>query len=1203
MPTRILPQTNPPRKEGEERQLTKINEVTKNAKYGLSSTKHELTDAEKTGIFSSITDDSVLTKVQDLLHIVIEVKRSTYNAINNYRGYAKDAIVALRNASQKEDAGLKKAKNHNGKAYQALKSRVDAAITSLKQAKKDIIIYTSEEEAKQAEVDKAKKRLEQIEKLLDESPTNDNLKSGTFSDDSRAILERIRLRSIDSITTSNARTNSRAPYNKITWLEQGQEIDSDSKTVTDFFLVMNNLFPKASLDTNALINENNANCLKHKDGTTNILRKKFTIQWNGTSKPDGKPANDEEKKPLAKEVILGYSGAAPFDPDEEVVKRIQIEHDFTSLNRNYEFVRDQFSYIDEIKRLVTSKGIKWNEDIAVQASFVAPNDAAIKNIKKEEAPSKQRLITSLRYELVRTGYDFLPFDKMQSQAETDMHLAEHNYNLEKDRATKLREELHTIQSKKREAENQKTLAEKNLLIFSGMSLDQLKAEFNAVYKGGTNGGSNNPKYYPFELEVMDEKSDNKKLDATYEGYQKDLQDNVYGKILPSDIIETSNFDNLGKNIGEIIKNCKFKDANQRSARLGAIKACFDRIKAVRHLGPKEDDLYKNIQKALTGQLPEEKDEIPQKDDLQIPTLAAALGIAESDTTQTMKFVRETTPENIIKTIYAHKLEKDDYKKTIENEMKAKTDLKKSEYGGDEPKKPDMVKYLYDKELGKLQTNGTDSPTGPTGPSKEGGPETEGEGTEDDETGEKKEKTDEQSKFFMLVGAPKTENNNPKEPEIDYEVESIQVPKGDIDSVRNYPAMYIGSTDEQEVIDNSIDEAVAGYCNQIKITLSADQKTLTVEDNGRGAPIEKHLVIKKNSLETIFTILHAGGKLKSKVYKTSGGLHGIGVTAVNALSAYLRAENCRQQLEELRKQIKACNDCQEKDKTGIVEFREGNLINSQIIDTPKKPSGTVVTFTPDPKIFPEFTYFKIETIQNRLKDLAYLNPNLTLIFYPSPEATPITYHFSSGLAENTEVCMEELTDSVSLRKDEGGNYQKEYFYLNFAFQYNQAQKKSQIKSFCNNIITGGGGSHLDGFENEGLTAILSIRVKDPQFSGQTKYRLAMSPVREVVKNITYDLVKKFLQDHANSAEAISKKIIETAENRAKTEEYQKSLREGGQGVALSGKLAPCISKDVANNELFIVEGESAGGSAKSARNPYNQAVLPVQGKILNVIRAK
>ncbi|CAH1756982.1 6477_t:CDS:10 [Entrophospora sp. SA101] len=960
---------------------------------------------------------------------------------------------------------------------------------------------------------------------------------------------------------------------------------------------MNNLFPKASLDTNALINENNANCLKHKDGTTNILRKKFTIQWNGTSKPDGKPANDEEKKPLAKEVILGYSGAAPFDPDEEVVKRIQIEHDFTSLNRNYEFVRDQFSYIDEIKRLDAA------QDIAVQASFVAPNDAAIKNIKKEEAPSKQRLITSLRYELVRTGYDFLPFDKMQSQAETDMHLAEHNYNLEKDRATKLREELHTIQSKKREAENQKTLAEKNLLIFSGMSLDQLKAEFNAVYKGGTNGGSNNPKYYPFELEVMDEKSDNKKLDATYEGYQKDLQDNVYGKILPSDIIETSNFDNLGKNIGEIIKNCKFKDANQRSARLGAIKACFDRIKAVRHLGPKEDDLYKNIQKALTGQLPEEKDEIPQKDDLQIPTLAAALGIAESDTTQTMKFVRETTPENIIKTIYAHKLEKDDYKKTIENEMKAKTDLKKSEYGGDEPKKPDMVKYLYDKELGKLQTNGTDSPTGPTGPSKEGGPETEGEGTEDDETGEKKEKTDEQSKFFMLVGAPKTENNNPKEPEIDYEVESIQVPKGDIDSVRNYPAMYIGSTDEQEVIDNSIDEAVAGYCNQIKITLSADQKTLTVEDNGRGAPIEKHLVIKKNSLETIFTILHAGGKLKSKVYKTSGGLHGIGVTAVNALSAYLRAENCRQQLEELRKQIKACNDCQEKDKTGIVEFREGNLINSQIIDTPKKPSGTVVTFTPDPKIFPEFTYFKIETIQNRLKDLAYLNPNLTLIFYPSPEATPITYHFSSGLAENTEVCMEELTDSVSLRKDEGGNYQKEYFYLNFAFQYNQAQKKSQIKSFCNNIITGGGGSHLDGFENEGLTAILSIRVKDPQFSGQTKYRLAMSPVREVVKNITYDLVKKFLQDHANSAEAISKKIIETAENRAKTEEYQKSLREGGQGVALSGKLAPCISKDVANNELFIVEGESAGGSAKSARNPYNQAVLPVQGKILNVIRAK
>ncbi|CAH1756983.1 6478_t:CDS:2 [Entrophospora sp. SA101] len=240
MPTRILPQTNPPRKEGEERQLTKINEVTKNAKYGLSSTKHELTDAEKTGIFSSITDDSVLTKVQDLLHIVIEVKRSssvTYNE-DSYKKlssapkslFSSDAalfdatgletkdvyyLASLLNYLQRANAndktaveGLKKAKNHNGKAYQALKSRVDAAITSLKQAKKDIIIYTSEEEAKQAEVDKAKKRLEQIEKLLDESPTNDNLKSGTFSDDSRAILERIRLRSIDSITTSNARTNT-----------------------------------------------------------------------------------------------------------------------------------------------------------------------------------------------------------------------------------------------------------------------------------------------------------------------------------------------------------------------------------------------------------------------------------------------------------------------------------------------------------------------------------------------------------------------------------------------------------------------------------------------------------------------------------------------------------------------------------------------------------------------------------------------------------------------------------------------------------------------------------------------------------------------------------------------------------------------------------------------------------------------------------
>jgi len=219
----------------------------------------------------------------------------------------------------------------------------------------------------------------------------------------------------------------------------------------------------------------------------------------------------------------------------------------------------------------------------------------------------------------------------------------------------------------------------------------------------------------------------------------------------------------------------------------------------------------------------------------------------------------------------------------------------------------------------------------------------------------------------------------------YEAEDVEITEEDIQKLRKWPSMYIGSTDErgwhhlfQEVIDNAIDEAAVGYCSEVRITLSADQRSITIKDNGRGIPIKIHPKTKKSTLETVFTTLHSGAELKSTAYKTSGGLHGIGVTAVNDLSKSLRVESSRD------------------GRTEIINYEQGKLVSSQIIDTPERGSGVVVEFTPDPEIFKEFTYFKIEAIQRRLKESAYLNPNLTLYFSASPTAEPSIFHFPGGL---------------------------------------------------------------------------------------------------------------------------------------------------------------------------------------------------------------
>nr|CAG8443501.1 13422_t:CDS:2 [Entrophospora candida] len=414
---------------------------------------------------------------------------------------------------------------------------------------------------------------------------------------------------------------------------------------------------------------------------------------------------------------------------------------------------------------------------------------------------------------------------------------------------------------------------------------------------------------------------------------------------------------------------------------------------------------------------------------------------------------------------------------------------------------------------------------------------------------------------------------------------------DIEHIRKRPGNYIGSTDEQgwhhlfqEIIDNSIDEAVAGHCDQIKVTLSPDQRTITLEDNGYGValetmdgvPLEKSSGEEKSVLLTLFSSLKSGGKFENKIYETSGGLHGIGVTAVNALS------------EEL-----------------------------------KVTDGFVVSFTPDPEIFKEFTYFKVEIIQKRLKELAYLNPNLTLYFYTSPTAEPIIYHFTGGLRSWIEeihtgkTVLGEVFHKVVLEEKS-----PEYFQLDFAFQYQDGYDKINTRSFCNNIRTGGGGSHVSGFESglfeickelvikdnpnleielndvlTGLTSIVSVRVREPEFAGQTKDRLANREVREKTKKVTQELVSSFFQDNATTAKLIKEKVIDNAKLRLHLKEEQDIF----QGGKKSLDLIKVLSGSEENEEIFFVEGKSAGGSAEEGRDVKTQTVLALQGKPPNALK--
>jgi DNA gyrase subunit B len=458
----------------------------------------------------------------------------------------------------------------------------------------------------------------------------------------------------------------------------------------------------------------------------------------------------------------------------------------------------------------------------------------------------------------------------------------------------------------------------------------------------------------------------------------------------------------------------------------------------------------------------------------------------------------------------------------------------------------------------------------------------------------------------------------------YEADSIKVLKG-LDAVRKRPGMYIGDTDDGtglhhmvfEVIDNSIDEALAGHCNEICVSLNKDQ-SVTVEDNGRGIPVDMHKEEGISAAEVIMTQLHSGGKFDHDSYKISGGLHGVGVSVVNALSENLRLNIFR------------------KNKEYFAEFRDGVTTKSlkQIGDS-KKTNGTSVTFLPSKKIFTT-TVFDVNILRKRIKELAYLNKCIKIILEDKrgEKTKKFEYKFEGGIAEfvinldkNKEKLKSDSAESLFIKPIHISG-SKNDVELEVALLWN-AGYQEQIITFTNNIAQKDGGTHLVGFRNaltrtinkyvvdnsilkkekisltgddvrEGLTAIISVKVKDPKFSSQTKEKLVSSEVRPVVEGIVNEKLEVWFDQNSKITKVLVNKISQAALARELARKARESVRRKSalDISSLPGKLADCQTKDKDKAELFIVEGDSAGGSAKQARNREFQAVLPLRGKILN-----
>ena len=462
-----------------------------------------------------------------------------------------------------------------------------------------------------------------------------------------------------------------------------------------------------------------------------------------------------------------------------------------------------------------------------------------------------------------------------------------------------------------------------------------------------------------------------------------------------------------------------------------------------------------------------------------------------------------------------------------------------------------------------------------------------------------------------------------EEEKNYSANSIQVLEG-LEAVRKRPSMYIGDTSSKglhhlvyEVVDNSIDEALAGYATHIEVTINADN-SITVVDNGRGIPVDMHEKEHKSALEVVLTVLHAGGKFDKGSYKVSGGLHGVGVSCVNALSTYLRAEVSR------------------GGKIYMQEYSCGKPTSEVTVIGETDKTGTKISFKPDGSIF-SVTEYDYSILATRLRDLAFLNSGITLMLTDMREIDEAgnpkqeTFFSQTGLDEfvryidgNKESL---INDIIHLNTDKGG------IPVEVAMTYNTSFNEN-IYSFVNNINTIEGGTHLTGFRRgltstlkkyaednkmlekakveiasddfrQGLTAVISVKVLEPQFEGQTKTKLGNNEVIGAVQTAVSEALRYYLEEHPKQAKAIVDKVVLAAQARHAAYNAQMRILKksplGGMG-GLPGKLSDCTSKNPAERELFLVEGDSAGGSAKDGRNSQYQAILPLRGRILNVEKA-